>query len=400
VTPVYAFSKLYLFWVELKTVEGSKITGGGTQSDDKWPHSSTITRASIKFSYLDTDETWAASQTAADDIVVNYKENYNLDNNVSSYLPGCRAAFDSQRAYWQKVYALHTPAEKMTNPDTYPNGEHILINYGFGIGFQKGLEMRPPDPDKPPEKQIPADQYQFQNKAYDLIKRYNAIVQAEISSTTGYLQLMDTVTVAAGLTRSPLHIALIDYSHDHRRSYRPRLSREEGQLGVSNSQTWNTLVDDYCSDDYPQIPLGNGTDPNVKILLKKISGGTASLTTVKNLPGTFIFDNGDEAFLVQSSDNGILNISEVLMARWGPEKSGAFFVQTQAFTTSPTLELKDLQFLPCAVSHCRQPQRQPAIQRGKDLVRVHLQPNPADRSGRSKGQRQRSVLAVPAIPEF
>jgi hypothetical protein len=111
VSPLYAFGKLFLFWIEQKTVDGSQISSSGGNASST---TITDTTATLRFSYRDAEGNWIAPQVVTDDIVVTYEQQYALDPYVRDALPGYVDYFGSQWIYWRKVYPLRVPATKMT----------------------------------------------------------------------------------------------------------------------------------------------------------------------------------------------------------------------------------------------------------------------------------------------
>jgi hypothetical protein len=342
VSPVYAFNRLFLFWAELKAVDGSQITSTGGNAS-----STTIidTTASVKFSSGDPGGNWLPAQLVADDIVVSYDLQYTLDPYVANALGGYTSYFAPELIYWQKVYPLHVPAIKLTQPTQYPTGEQILLNYGFGVAFAAGGQL--PQPSQPSEA-MPADQYQIETDTYTLVQRYNTMVTAPIQNTTGFLQFQDGLVLDGSLAQAPLDITLVNYLPGlSPQPYLPLLARSSQALGIALATSWNVILTDYQSDDYPHSAGNLGNGGIGLTLLANVAGRTSSIVTVKNIPGSFIFDNADEAFLVRSSDRGIMPISDVLLASANlvPFPAGEFYVQAQSFTTtSPPPALNQLTF--------------------------------------------------------
>lgn len=70
VTPIYAFNRLFLFWVEVKAVSAPSIqvgaTGGQTNND-------VVYQATLKYSFQDHQGKWVQAQTLADDVVIQFK---------------------------------------------------------------------------------------------------------------------------------------------------------------------------------------------------------------------------------------------------------------------------------------------------------------------------------------
>ena len=337
-TPVYAFGKLHLFWVEQHSVESSKITSANAGS----PQSSVLSSVSadVKYAYLDADGIWSAPQTAGSDLVSDYQENYKLDEYVDNMLPAeLDAQFSSRVVHWQKAQPLHIPASKVTQPDRYPSGEQILLNYGLSLGFTAGQDTK--DPGQRPGTAMPAAQHAFENGAYQLMAHCEAMANAPSETATGFLPFITNVTVSGTLTRSPVSAVFINDSPlEFPRPYYPALTRgadPAGKLVIAKSSTWNIIADNYWSDSYPGLadvlppPAGDQL-----VLLANVSARDASLATVKNLPGSFIVGNGDETFLVRSSDAGIRPISDVLTATTdsAPFPAGFYYLRTWTYTST------------------------------------------------------------------
>lgn len=331
ISPLYAFDKLFLFWCEQKTVDGSQISSSGGDAS-----SSTITdtSASIKFSYRNADGNWLMPQVLADNIVITYEKQYTLDSYVANALGGYTPSFEPTWIYWQKVYPLHIPATKLTQPAQYPSGERIFVNYGFAASYAAGQPL--PEPTAPSEAMPPA-QYQIESNAHSLVERYNEIVQAPIQTATGYLQYQANLTLDSSLVKSNLSVALTNNMPGlNPQPYLPLLSRSDNILGMGMATSWNLILTNYQSDDYPdsKTNLSNGTIG--QNLLGAIMGETASVVTVKNSPGAFVFDNADEAFLVRSSDTGVMPITDIVTgsAVLSPYPTDEFYIQTQSFTST------------------------------------------------------------------
>jgi len=70
ITPVYAFHRLFIFWAELKKATNSTVTSTGTEAKSA---NSTAYVQSIKYSFLDHRGKWVPPQTLVEERVVNYE---------------------------------------------------------------------------------------------------------------------------------------------------------------------------------------------------------------------------------------------------------------------------------------------------------------------------------------
>jgi hypothetical protein len=342
VSPIYAFNRLHLFWAEQKVVEGSKISSSSGNAS-----STTVSdvTASLRFSYCGNDGMWIAPQTIAEDKVITYEIAYALDPYVANAMGGYAPYFDPDRIFWLKPYPLHIGPARLVQPSRYPTGDQLFLSYGLNYAFSVTGPM--PVPNKPPTT-MPRDQFEIQSSTWSLVQRYNAIV-AQLTGPTQYLtgsiQFEDTNILNDSLVNSTLNTVLISGSAGLvPQPYYPFLSSQA--LGVSLASNWNLILADYLADAYPGVNNGELGSQNPVSLLGNVSTA-ASISTVKNIPGSFLFDNGDETFLVRSSDRGILPIDEIVngSVSYPPLPSGQFYIQTQTFTlTNPAPALSALKF--------------------------------------------------------
>lgn len=103
----------------------------------------------------------------------------------------------------------------------------------------------------------------------------------------------------------------------------------------------------YRYDQYDDI-YHDGESMN---LLNKISVNSSSFITVKNIPGFFISNNGDETFLFVSQQKDIKSISNILSAAPASDSAYAgyspdeFYLSVGQYTDSTTpLEQLNFQF--------------------------------------------------------
>ncbi len=346
VNPVVAYGKLMLFWAETKTVDGSKISANSSDNTlTAVSQTQSVGSSALKVSRLEADGSWTPPQTVTEDLVFSYLDDYRLDANVAAMFPDAKQ-FDPTNVFWQKCYPLRIPSTKFTDPARYPNGEQIFVAYGFGSKCAKTSAKKK---EVAPAQAISPQRYQLQDAAYQSAKRYNALLGSQIDTQTGYVPLRSYQTVDGSLNTGTLDVTLLNSLEDPNQFTRPycgRLNRDSGQFGIDFSDTWNVVLDNFVSDDFPHLPLGTTGALDLP-LLTTVAGRTASMTTVKNRPCTYVLDNGDEAFLVRSSDTTVFDISESLIAMAQQENlpPGQFYVKSQPFTLMPPpLKLNTLTF--------------------------------------------------------
>jgi hypothetical protein len=331
VSPVYAFKRLFIFWVELTSQSGSTVV-----SNSSVPNSSTI--STIKFSFLNDDGSWASPQVLQDNIVINYKVNYALDPYVKILLPVIGDwFFNTDNIFWRKVYPISLPQESFLFPQNYPNNESIAINYGYGLTVAAG--RGPVVPTQPPTN-IDPSQYQFEYAAWQMASNSAQVSKAPVQNQTTFVPERSALVFDSGLSRQDISPVFINYMPLYNPTpYVPYLLRPASQLGINPTASNNIILDNYFSDNPASYPgINNSTDPPQLQLLNNISPNTTSITTVKNIVGSFIFDNGDEAFLATSQEKGIIDINKLIASDYNykPFPAGFFYFYTSSYTSTPT----------------------------------------------------------------
>ncbi len=131
ITPVYAFNRLFLFWVE----QGQQTVNANPQ--DGSAGSIAVTTAMIKYSFRKMGWGWVQPQTLREKIVINIEPSTSYQLSLSS-LPGLLLT-NPERLSWKRVVAVTVPAG-----DNAPE-EELLISYGPLIASSP---ISPPEPEK------------------------------------------------------------------------------------------------------------------------------------------------------------------------------------------------------------------------------------------------------------
>jgi hypothetical protein len=114
VTPVYAFGRLFVFWVERTAVSNTAIeTGVDNKTQSK---NSVVYKTSIRYSFMDAADTWVTDQTLSSENIV-----YATPNNVKLSPQSGYGVFDMNSLFWQKcnvlAFAANAPYSGPQNPD-------------------------------------------------------------------------------------------------------------------------------------------------------------------------------------------------------------------------------------------------------------------------------------------
>ncbi|MFQ1702412.1 neuraminidase-like domain-containing protein [Loktanella agnita] len=333
VSPVYAFNKLHLLWTETKLVESTKIDLNASGNPETT--NVTTTSVSINISTMDKDQIWSVPYRVAENSVTCSTLGYELDPYVAMALPGWTSLFEPQTYYfWEKLYPVYVREENLTAPDDYPNGGRIVLNFGLPITFQVGGPAMPQI--KAPSTKQPASTLQFANDAYQTHKNYNALVQGAATNMTGSTQYLPATSIDSGGIIENLPLTLINGVQGYTyKPFGPNVNYTTGELEVATARHYNLIQTDYLGDSYPNKESFFFSTAEAT-LLSKVATGTATSGTIKNRPGSMIFDNGDEAFTVRSSAEGVVPMNEGLMASatLSGFPDGQFYLQSSNFSNA------------------------------------------------------------------
>lgn len=268
---VFAFNRLFLFWVEEDTVRGSFIKDGSQK--DKL-----IRRANIRYAYRRLDDTWSAPQTLESDLLFDSQPTL-YKNDVIDPTPGAPSVngVDPKMPYWRRAFVQRLPSEA-------DNGERLLVTFGNAFPIPASPKISPPDTkiiDTYDERKFVGDVY----RASQIGASFDGKQQgAVLLLPAAYLDIaMNVQTVAAFLP---------DFTTDKKQ---PPFAfiKLESDLGPNLSRS--VLVDSAFVDspDYAKRVIDAPIDMITNV------APDAAVLAVKNQVGWFVFDNGDEAFLMQ-----------------------------------------------------------------------------------------------------
>ncbi|MGU3495501.1 neuraminidase-like domain-containing protein [Xanthobacteraceae bacterium A53D] len=191
ITPVYAFSRLFIFWVELTPTQSSQITtedGKGTRSENR-----AVYRAIIRYSFYSVSKSWSAPQSLGAEEVVYVDPAATPFDDASGY-----RLFSMNSLYWHKVNALRFTGENLTGqPKGTAAGEKIVILYGpFIDNNVTGTPLRQVDPPAPALATQNAAKYAFDLNVYQRTVEVN---QAVAGRVRGSISMTDARVLNADL---------------------------------------------------------------------------------------------------------------------------------------------------------------------------------------------------------
>jgi hypothetical protein len=282
VTPVFAYGRLFLFWVE--TEETS--TGFIENSTQK---TTTSMRASIRYAFQRLDKTWTAPQPVLSGVVFDASPNTYSTSLVNPSSDDPLAGIDVEQPYWYRPYVVVVPG-KAGMPD------QLVVAFGNAYASVTTASLKPPTPGVAPSV----------NQLNDSI--YNASLLANATATanpTGSVQLMP--------------VAVLDNNLEITEAWGFLANSNVGPqpFGATAYQrtfvlipSQNVLVDNMlseASDYYDRVYKGGVTGTCLYSLSRQ-----AIVTPVENMPGWWIFNNGDEAFLAVTTEVTLKKISDIV----------------------------------------------------------------------------------------
>jgi hypothetical protein len=127
VTPVYAFDRLFLFWVKLDAHRSPAVASGGGQTTMA---TSTVWRATIQYSFQRRNGGWVEPQTLDSDSVVAFEGDGNESQLPLAGDSAFAGAFDMTRIEWLKVMAVQVPGPALADGTRDSTGERLVVVHG------------------------------------------------------------------------------------------------------------------------------------------------------------------------------------------------------------------------------------------------------------------------------
>jgi hypothetical protein len=366
VTPVYAFDKLFLFWVQLDALQSPSVKLAGS---DVSTTTSTTYRASIRYSFQDRSGHWVQPQTLVENDVVDYDGRGQDDVPLRSK-PLFDGVFTMSAQPWRKVLAVRIAGDNIApglNDD--PDPERLVIVYG---PFLQDIPQ-PQSVDELTEPATPAAA-ELERALADRALAHNRLLSAKASGGLPAVRVfvLDAGLDAAVIVRRNETISTDPYwPAAPTNQFRPDVndvagtlqitasdepiadvylgeSQREGDVSADPTAISGTnfvadgvpgdtagkifgalvkagVVSDEGTIDASKLPaldlyavlhdlLVGGTikpielqnimrvlltNTGAPILFGSINAHAGRIITVKDQPGAFVFDNGDQALLLQ-----------------------------------------------------------------------------------------------------
>lgn len=291
VTPVYAMNKLFLFWTESEQISGSTFENGNSASNNAY-------RSTIKYTYYNFNEEWVQPQILNKNIVTYYSPNMSYINKIQRYISDMNIDLNQNNLFWQKPYPIVVPAQ-----GDIP--EQIIVLFG---GFGNLSASGDQEPPTPPEGKTPSE-----TAFYNML--YNSIDRAVIAKKNGLIGFVGIP--AGGIVNPNLRLENTNIIIQNYNSIPGSPIPYCGYIDFTNlkllvGNTTNVIYDNYLGDvDSTQEKYTNPVGTSVN-LLGALNDKNIAVDMVKNMPGWFVYDNGDEAYIVAPNDTQIKEIKKIV----------------------------------------------------------------------------------------
>ncbi len=281
VTPAHAFGRLFLFWVETEEASVGLLEGNSQQNVSSL-------RGSIRYAYQRLDKTWTAPQPVLTGLVFDAMPDTYQTSLVNPGSDDPLAGIDVGQPYWYRPYVTVIPGEPGTT-------ERLVVTFGNAYAAQATASLNPPGPD-------PAtDRAQLNRSVYNASLVANALP----SGTQGSVQLLPAAVVDDTLDITEAWAFFGNYTQG---------PQPFGATAYQNTflliPSTNVLIDNMLSagsDYYDRVYAGGVTTTCLYSLSRQ-----AQVIGVANLPGWWVLDNGDEAFLASTTDITLRQIEKIV----------------------------------------------------------------------------------------
>lgn len=281
VTPVHAFGRLFLFWVE--TEEASVGLLEGTTQENV-----SSLRGSIRYSYQRLDKTWTAPQPVLSGVVFDAMPDTYSTSLLNPSSDDPLKGIDVGQPYWYRPYVTVVPGASGMP-------ERLVVAFGNAYAAQTTQSLNPPGADPA------ADRAQLNRSVYNASLVANAVP----SGTQGSVQLLPVAVLDDTLDITEAWAFFGNYT-DGAQPF--GATAYENTFRLIPSQ--NVLIDNMLSagsDYYNRVYAGGVTTTCLYSLSRQ-----AQVIGVANQPGWWVFDNGDEAFLAVTTDVTLKQIEKIV----------------------------------------------------------------------------------------
>lgn len=281
--PLYAYDRQFLFWVEQNTTSASQVqNGNATNSID--------TGATLKYSFINYSGKWVSPQTL-DSFTIDFSPMQG-GYKTASVDP---ANFNVDEAQWRMVTPFLIKGRNGAQ-------DRILVNYGQFFDLPGGTPSDPTPPD--PRVITDPDAFALATAVYEsslyAVKATNQGLRGSTYVNQGRLLLN-------GLDVSPTYI--IDGAYNMvpgaPKPYLPLIPRRVLPGDVQPVLRITDFTNVFLLNAVGEGAAYTWAITNSLALLFNVSDRAGFTAPTVNQPLWFVWDNGDETFMIRSTEPGI-----------------------------------------------------------------------------------------------
>lgn len=295
--PLYAYDRQFLFWVEQNTTSASQVQNGNATN-------SINAGATLKYSFINYSGKWVSPQTL---------DSFTID--FSPMQGGYKTAlvdpetFDVAQAQWRMVTPFLIKGKNGAQ-------DRILVNYGQFFDLPGGTPSDPTPPD--PRVITDPDAFALATAIYEsslyAVKATNQGLRGSTYVNQGRLLL-------SGLDVSPTYI--IDGAYNMvpaaPKPYLPLIPRRVLPAGTQPVLRITDFTNVFLLNAVGEGAAYTWAITNSLVLLFNVSDRSGFTAPTVNQPLWFVWDNGDETFMIRSTEPGIKRLEDYVNVNVGEE---------------------------------------------------------------------------------
>lgn len=316
VSPLYAYDRLFLFWVEQDSTSASLVQDGSANN-------SADTGATLKYSFINFSGKWNSPQTL-DHFVIDFEP---MQGGYSTPLVN-PSNFDVRQPEWRMVTPMLIKGKNGAQ-------DSIIVNYGWFYDLPSG---EPPQPTPPnPALITNPDALALAQTLYQSSKY---AVAASNQGLRGATYANQARLLLAGLNVSPTYPIAAAYNLDFSapKPYLPQIPRTvlpNGNVPVMRITDFNNV---FLINAVGQGATYTWLPSKSLELLYHISDRAGFANPVINQPLWFLWDNGDESFILRSTEPGVKRLEEYITVDAGADTNQTNLISGHYTDTPETFD--------------------------------------------------------------
>jgi hypothetical protein len=277
-TPMYAFGRLFVFWVETETTQSSTVAAEGQTYN-------TTTRGTVNYSFQQLDGTWTSPQPVLQGDIVDFVPTTYTTDTINPSSTNSLSGIDLAMPYWHKPYVVLVEGQSGAT-------DKIFASFGNAYPDKAGAPSAPTNT-------LP-DERLFCTELYNVTQLSNAA-----SATVGSVIFPGAAVIGPDLIPAPSYPLWPNATSSQPGPFCASIANSQMLLYPSSS----VLIDNAYANASDYAARVASTAQGY-CLYSVSSVGTVIPT--KNIPGWYVFNNGDEAFLAVAQNTTLYQISDIV----------------------------------------------------------------------------------------